>query len=229
MRHLGKTAILLFSNSSKKELDNKPFPKGEHLFNTLTKTTLEKAKNTGLPVFLVSENEQIGLCFGKRFANAVNSIFEEGFSNVITIGNDTPHLKTSHLITAYKKLEKGEAVLGPSADGGFYLLGINKNKFDFENFEKLPWQKDSLFGKIYQTLTKKQCVIFKLPVLQDLDSTKDIQLLLNTKAFLNLHIIRLIQAFNFKINSKIGTLTIFIDHFLQSLQFNKGSPQAVNS
>jgi len=61
---------------------------------------------------------------------------------VITIGNDTPILKSHHIVEASRQLESKNVVLGPSLDGGFYLLGIHKTHFNREQFIDLPWQNE---------------------------------------------------------------------------------------
>jgi rSAM/selenodomain-associated transferase 1 len=44
---------------------------------------------------------------------------------VLAIGDDTPNLPAAHLESARKALNTADAVLGPSLDGGFYLIGLN--------------------------------------------------------------------------------------------------------
>ncbi len=44
---------------------------------------------------------------------------------VLAIGDDTPNLPAALLESARKALTTADAVLGPSLDGGFYLIGLN--------------------------------------------------------------------------------------------------------
>ena len=71
--------------------------------------------------------EQHGSSFGERFdtalAEAVNHL-PHG-TPIILIGADTPHLSPGSLREALNLLEGSEAVLGPSINGGFYLLGFS--------------------------------------------------------------------------------------------------------
>ncbi|CAN0575163.1 unnamed protein product, partial [Ectocarpus sp. 12 AP-2014] len=69
-------------------------PKGERVFETLTKETLRKVKRTKQPYFHISEKEQTGNSFGERFTNAIQTVFDKGYEHIITVGNDTPQLKT---------------------------------------------------------------------------------------------------------------------------------------
>jgi len=107
-----KIAILIFANSAEYEAKQKPFQSSEVLFDVLNAQILKVVKNTGLPYFLSSEKNQIGATFGERFTNAIESIYNRGFEAVVTIGNDTPHLQTKHILTAVHQLKQNDIVLG---------------------------------------------------------------------------------------------------------------------
>ena len=134
-----KTAILIFANSAQKEAVLKPFKSSKALYHLLNTKTIATAKKTGLPFFHYSESEQVGYSFGERFTNAITSVFNKGFENIIVIGNDTPHLTKKHLLKAEENLKQQHCVLGPSKDGGFYSMGLRKSHFNIGSFLKLPW------------------------------------------------------------------------------------------
>ncbi len=225
MNTLHTTAILVFANSAKEELVNKSIPNSEQLFNKLTQSTLLKAKNTGLPTFHFTDKDQVGCNFGERFTNAIAAVFDKGFDNIITIGNDTPHLKTQHLKNTAKQLALGKTIIGPSVDGGFYLLGLQKNNFDISKFEKLPWQRYGLYNQISTWLQSESSELVKLPVLQDVDNEKDLWSLLYFSKTLSASILLLI----------IGLLSVkirlfhkkhnFINLLSNRCFYNKGSPE----
>ncbi|TLP80774.1 DUF2064 domain-containing protein [Maribacter sp. ACAM166] len=225
MSSLSATAILVFTNSAKEELVNKSIPKGEQLFNTLTKTTLLKAKNTGLPIFHFTEKDQVGFTFGERFANAIATVFEKGFDNIITIGNDTPQLRTQHLKKAALQLALGKTVIGPAVDGGIYLLGLQKVNFNIHAFKNLPWQRFSLFNCISTWFQRESSEIIKLPVFQDLDNEKDLKSLLNHLRSFSFSIVELIISLLGNKNAKYHQLREFPDLFPNRSMYNKGSPQ----
>ncbi|HDZ04473.1 hypothetical protein LCGC14_0078790 [marine sediment metagenome] len=225
MNSLGTTAILVFANSAKEDLANKSIPKGEQLFDVLTQTTLKKAKNTGLPVFHFSDKDQVGATFGERFTNAIATVFDKGFSNLITIGNDTPHLKTQHLKHTAKQLALGKTVIGPSIDGGFYLLGLQKSNFNVAGFQKLPWQRFSLYHQISKWLLKESSELIKLPVLQDLDNEKDLQSLLSFSRSLSSTLLLLIIGLLKIKRSLYFTILNISNLFPDRFMYNKGSPE----
>lgn len=221
------TAILIFANSAQREAQRKPFKSAEILFKTLNTEIETKVKNTGIPYFIISEDKQIGDSFGDRFTNAIQTIFNKGFVNIITVGNDTPHLKTAHLNKTIAKLQTTNLVLGPSKDGGFYLMGLSKNAFNSEVFKKLPWQTSALTNTFLSLASKKNISFNTLERLSDIDDLQDIKYLINnfrslSKALTTL----LLNSITTKEKAIYFTHLTFNSLSLSSY-FNKGSPQLV--
>ena len=218
-----KTAILIFANSAEKEIISKSFS-AKSLFETLNKHTLNIVKKTGIPYFLFSEKQQIGNSFGERFTNAIQSVYDLGFNTLITIGNDTPHLTSKHILKTVEKLQKHSIVLGPSTDGGFYLMGLKKSQFNKETFLKLPWQTSKLNRSISKLKASKKINISYLEVLTDIDEVSDIKLVLDSYKTLSKTIkTLLLQSFS-SVKKIIFYHFITIENFILNLQFNKGSP-----
>ncbi len=219
------TAILIFANSATQEKNRKFFLKSEVLFDALNKEAILKAKQTGLPYFLVSEKEQSGATFGERYTNALASIFDQGFDHVISIGNDTPQLCSQHILDAAREVKRNKAVVGPSKDGGFYLLGIHKSSFNPDLLLQLPWQKVQLLETLLQVFSQKNIHAKKLQVLQDIDTLEDVQALKD--AFYISGTIRFILC-------QIASLKVFGTTYVTNYTFkprstqlyNKGSPLA---
>ncbi|WP_299312566.1 DUF2064 domain-containing protein [uncultured Aquimarina sp.] len=224
-----KTAILVFANSSKEELLLKPIIGGEKLFTELTKKTLSVVESSGLPFFVFTERKQSGKTFGERFVNAIQSIYDLGYENVITIGNDTPHLKKHHLLKSAVQLEKNKFVLGPSADGGFYLMGLHKSQFNFNTFLQLPWQSKHLTKSISLLVTTARIEVAQLEVLYDIDTINDLKIIsklsFTFSGTLRSTIFRLTHS---PIEISIYTDSIKDTYRLQSF-YNKGSPIFSNS
>jgi len=222
--HPSPTAILIFALSSKEEVTQKSISKGAHLFQALTNTTVNKVQKTGLPYFLISENEQRGTDFGERFTNAIKSVFDLGYTNIITIGNDTPQLKTTHLLKAAKMLSVGKTTLGPSIDGGFYLLGMQKATFNVAEFQKLPWQKESLLHSISNLLSEKLCNLHFLPKFFDIDSLLDIENILSSKAVISSYLIKILLTLLHIQQRALDTITFVFHNATAHIPNNKGSP-----
>lgn len=219
-----KTAILIFANSAEFEAIQKPFPNATVLFETLNEHTLKVVKGTGIPYFLSSEQNQIGNSFGERFTNAIKSVYTKGFETVITIGNDTPHLRAKHILQAESQLRNNDIVLGPSKDGGFYLMGLKKSYFNSATFLKLPWQTSALHRSISKLVSSKDIKLSYLELLSDIDSVSDINTIHNSFKVLSEAIKIQLDAYISEEKPIFSQLDFSVETIFQQLHFNKGSP-----
>jgi len=221
------TAILVFVNSAQEELLHKPISGGEKLFNELTQRTIAITRNSGLPFFIYTEKNQIGDTFAERFVNAIQTTYDLGFENVITIGNDTPHLTKKHLLESVTHLQNNKFVLGPSADGGFYLMGLHKSQFNPSTFLKLPWQSKDLAKNVSLLIKTAKIQVEQLEVLYDIDTVDDLKII--TK--LSYHISKTLKSTIDKISNSCKVLLrhvlFIIDQFFLQYFYNKGSPRSI--
>ena len=171
------TAILVFALSSDEEQKRKKIRNGHELFNVLSEHTLKIVAKTGLPHFLITEKEQEGDSFGERFTNAIQAVFNKGYGSIITIGNDSPQLKTSHIQRAALLLTGNKSVIGPSADGGFYLMGLHRADFNADHFKDLPWQTSNLACRLKMEFSNTSHEIVILDRLFDIDDSHDLRIL----------------------------------------------------
>ena len=148
--------------------------KNEVLHSRLLKHTLAKAKKSGLPYYWISDQEQRGENFKEKFYHSIQDIFELGYDQLIVIGSDTPQISVQTLIEVENKLSEETFVLGPSNDGGVYLLGLHKQHFKLLCSLNIPWQSgtESLYIRSYWE--QKGLSISVLPDLIDLDSYNDL-------------------------------------------------------
>ncbi|WP_161555191.1 TIGR04282 family arsenosugar biosynthesis glycosyltransferase [Dokdonia sinensis] len=197
------------------------------LFEELNRQTIETVEDTGLPYFHFSEKEQVGDSFGDRLTHALSQVYAQGFENVIAIGNDTPHLSAGHILSAVAQLETSALVLGPSTDGGFYLMGLRRSHFRPEQFKNLPWQSAQLSEVIMSTLSRKRNSFNPqlLPTLSDIDTLADVAVVAQKKATLSPCLYQILK--NILSRTLVLALSSF-ERFFESLtkaHFNKGSPQ----
>jgi glycosyltransferase A (GT-A) superfamily protein (DUF2064 family) len=217
------TAILIFANSAEKDAERKSFLSTE-VVAELNKVTLKKVQKTGLPYFHYSERNQQGADFGERFSNAIAAVFSKGFENVITIGNDTPHLKTDHIIKSAQQLAQNNLVLGPSKDGGFYLMGIKKAHFNKSTFLKLPWQTNRLNSYISKISSAKNISIAYLELLNDIDDKEDISKIIKSRHTITTQLLSLLKGLVAAHQSLFYHLENSPCYFTNELHYNKGSP-----
>ncbi|TPN87238.1 TIGR04282 family arsenosugar biosynthesis glycosyltransferase [Aquimarina algicola] len=219
-----KTAILVFANSSEEEIRHKPISGGKQLFSALNAHTQHIVKSTALPYFVYTENEQQGHTFGERFVNAIQDIYDKGFENVITIGNDTPHLQKKHLLETVKQLKSNTFVLGPSTDGGFYLMGLHKSQFKIDVLLRLPWQSRELSDCIQRWIRQSKIEVISLEVLEDIDTVKDLKSVFDSFKTLPRELITIIQKILNHNTQCINTCAHYVYSYHILPFFNKGSP-----
>ena len=63
---------------------------------------------------------------GRRMLAALERAFADGADRVILIGVDCPGVTDAVITDAFARLDAADAVLGPSFDGGYYLIGMKK-------------------------------------------------------------------------------------------------------
>ncbi len=218
-----KTAILIFAQNASKESKTKTFMHSELLFDELNKQVLDKVIKSGLHYFQHSEQEQIGENFAERYINAIQYVYDQGYDAVITIGNDTPQLKTHHLLDAAKNLQENKIVLGPSLDGGYYLLGLHKSQFNKDLFLQLPWQTSRLLQKVKHLFGGQNAKVYLLNKLNDLDGLKDLKKLVNGFVKLQDSLIKILVLILFT-KTSFNTKTLsFISTQDKDIYYNKGS------
>src|SRR5262249_35824828 len=82
---------------------------------------------------------QRGDSLGERELNVFIDLLGDGFTDIVIIGSDIPTLPIAHLQEAFTLLAnpQNDVVLGPSSDGGYYLLGART--VHQELFENITW------------------------------------------------------------------------------------------
>lgn len=105
---------------------------------------------------------------GRRMARAFAEAFATGAARVVIIGSDCIDLTPELFAEAYAALAEVDAVLGPSTDGGYYLLGLRKNEPGV--FEDITWSTEQV---LTQTLLRVDALGWThrlLPALTDVDT-----------------------------------------------------------
>ena len=103
--------------------------------------------------------------------NAFDEAFSNGYNKLVIIGTDCPGLSAEILREAFFSLNQTDVVLGPAADGGYFLLGMKR--MISELFEDIAWSTDTVFSKTVEILKKNKQSFSLLPILYDIDEEKD--------------------------------------------------------
>ncbi len=91
---------------------------------------------------------------------------------MLLIGSDAPDLSASHLQAAAAALDTAPAVIGPAADGGYWLLGLSRPMPGL--FAAMPWGSDAVAGETIARLAAGGIDPARLPVLHDCDRPEDL-------------------------------------------------------
>ena len=123
---------------------------------------------------------QQGQLLGQRMSYAFQYLFDSGFENIILIGSDLPTLPVGFFHQGYASLDKSaDVVLGPSADGGYYLVGLKRMIAAI--FDDIGWSGADVLS---QTIHKLDDLGVKYELLSewyDIDTVKDLERLLSQR------------------------------------------------
>lgn len=74
------------------------------------------------PVVLLAPQRDVS--FGERLSDGMSAAFDRGLTRVAVVGSDIPHLQQSWITEAFDALDDHDMALGPTLDGGYYLLAL---------------------------------------------------------------------------------------------------------
>jgi uncharacterized protein len=115
---------------------------------------------------------QSGQDLGERMLNAFKIVLEKHPAACI-IGSDCPTLSVNILEQSFSNLNDSDYTIGPSTDGGYYLLGIRKG-IAYENlFSNIEWSTPSVLTTTFERFDENKGSYTQLPVLTDIDEEKD--------------------------------------------------------
>jgi len=115
---------------------------------------------------------------GFKMQSAFEQMFEVGYEKIVLMGSDTPHITNTILNDSFEKLENNDIILGPSEDGGYYLIGFNKHTFYKEVFKNIQWGTSKVLEQTLQTLHTKK--VYFTQELNDIDTIEDLEDFYNT-------------------------------------------------
>lgn len=114
---------------------------------------------------------QTGADLGERMQHAFAEQFGAGAGRVVIIGSDCFDITADHIHRAFRALDTADVVIGPAADGGYYLLGMKKlHPFLVEN---MPWSQPELRQLTELTLLQNGLTFERLDELSDIDVWAD--------------------------------------------------------
>lgn len=116
--------------------------------------------------------EQVGENLGARMSNAFAQAFKRGFQHVVLVGADCPGVSTDILAQAFQALRHHDMVLGPTTDGGYYLIGLKR--FNPALFANISWGSDKVLGQTMVAASETRLQTALLARLCDVDRPEDL-------------------------------------------------------
>lgn len=115
---------------------------------------------------------QTGAELGSRMAAAFRRRFDGGAERVVLVGSDCPGLQAAHLRRAAAAVAEVPAVLGPAADGGYWLVAQRRPGLDL--FTGIPWSAPSTLESTRRRLEGLGVSWLELEPLADIDTEADL-------------------------------------------------------
>lgn len=150
---------------------------------------VKRLKNTYNYIFYSDDSEKDkikswikGSCFyapqkgnglGERMSNAFKLVFGHGAKKALIIGTDIPNLSTEIIEQAITKLDEFDIVIGPSPDGGYYLLGMKK--FIPGLFKDITYSTSSVFVETIRKTEDMNLTHYILDEKADIDTEKELK------------------------------------------------------
>jgi hypothetical protein len=116
---------------------------------------------------------QRGLDLGARMQQAIRDAFDQGAHDVLLTGTDLPTLPRAHLVQALTLIKNHDVVLGPTTDGGYYLIGLRKMAPAL--FESLAWSTGAVLAETKKKIEAAGLSLGLLPECRDVDTLDDLK------------------------------------------------------
>ena len=121
--------------------------------------------------------DQVGDDLGGRMEHALADMFRIGYQRSVIVGTDLPALPASVYEDAFGLLARHDLVLGPSLDGGYYLIGLSRTAPEI--FRQIPWSTPDVLAL---TQTKAHALGLNVALLEpqrDVDTIDDVLALIH--------------------------------------------------
>ena len=118
---------------------------------------------------------QKGDDLGQRMEYCFHGVFSKGFQHVIAIGSDVPDLPAEIIDDAFGFLARVDCVIGPSFDGGYYLIGFRRHSFLPQVFTGIEWGTEVVLKKTTEIVRRHHLRTQLLRTWRDIDTVEDLR------------------------------------------------------
>lgn len=127
---------------------------------------------------------QTGTDLGERLTSATQWATGQGYTKILLVGSDSPTLPISYISQAFTQLDSRDITIGPSTDGGYYLIGFSVANVAIAVpfvFEDIAWSTADVFQQTVTRIRSLEATVGLLPPWYDIDTAEDL-------AFLRAHL-----------------------------------------
>jgi len=136
---------------------------------------------------------QKGNDLAERLKGAFEQLFSLGYEQVVAIGADSPTLPPAYITRSFELLARADLILGPSVDGGYYLIGMRAPHPEL--FQEVAMGTERVLSQTLERACRTNLRVSLLPPWYDVDTQNDLerlraelstapQVAMHTRAFL---------------------------------------------
>jgi rSAM/selenodomain-associated transferase 1 len=114
---------------------------------------------------------------GEKLSAAFAQSFADGAQHVVIVGSDVPTLPDSILNAAFDQIRDADLVIGPTLDGGYYLIGLTQAAWPRAEsiFRDIEWSTDGVFRSTVEKSVQAALEMRILPGWYDVDTVDDLR------------------------------------------------------
>lgn len=116
---------------------------------------------------------QKGADLGEKMYNALSCVLDKGYGAAVLTGADLPLMTASHLESGFAALEGADIALGPTSDGGYYLVGMKQPHRAV--FEKQQYGGSSVLENTVAAGTRAGLTVALASICDDVDTPEDLR------------------------------------------------------
>lgn len=113
---------------------------------------------------------------GQRMYRALHQQLQQGVKRAILIGTDIPSLPAQHITQAFELLKHKDVVLGPSTDGGYYLVGLSRSCPEI--FQNINWSTPTVLSETTDATQNHHYTLGLVPPWFDVDTPEELDVLI---------------------------------------------------
>ena len=116
---------------------------------------------------------QRGADLGRKMLCCLDELLGAGYRDALIVGSDSPTLPVGYIDDAVRALETSDVVLGPSEDGGYYLIGARRTKQSM--FAGVSWSDEQTRARTIRAVEAAGLDITEVGEWYDVDQPADLE------------------------------------------------------